>query len=135
MIGCHLFVGKSLFFFQGVLECDQRCGGKALSGIAYPRGGGFTCPGTVSLFCRNIHFMRNSHLQVLELGGQLSVLLGNPVANLEELLTWSEAELLRVTSGDTGMQHTRAQVCSVLGNHWSLILVSYDYHQTMKQFI
>jgi len=26
------------------------------------------------------------------------------------LLTWSEAELLRVTSGDTGMQHTRAQV-------------------------
>ena len=60
---------------------------------------------------------------MLELGGQLSVLLGNPVANLEELLTWSEAELLRVTSGDTGMQHTRAQVCPVLCNHWSLILV------------
>ena len=50
-------------------------------------------------------------LQVLELGVQLSVLLGNPVANLEELLTWTEAELLRVTSGDTDMQHTRAQVC------------------------
>lgn len=49
-------------------------------------------------------------LQVLELGVQLSVLLGNPVANLEELLTWTEAELLRVTSGDTDMQHTRAQV-------------------------
>ena len=76
--------------------------------------------------------MRNTHLQVLELGGQLSVLLGNPVANLEELLTWSEAELLRVTSGDTGMQHTRAQVCPVLGNHWSLILVPFDYYQTME---
>merc|ERR1719507_782142 len=48
--------------------------------------------------------------QVPELGVQLSVLLGNPVANLEELLTWTEAELLRVTSGDTDMQHTRAQV-------------------------
>jgi len=32
------------------------------------------------------------------------------VANLEELLTWTEAELLRVTSGDTDMQHRRAQV-------------------------
>ena len=47
---------------------------------------------------------------MLELGGQLSVLLGKPVANLEDLLTWSEGELLRVTSGDTEMQHTRAQV-------------------------
>jgi len=48
--------------------------------------------------------------QVLELGVQLSVLLGTPVANLEKLLTWTETELLRVTSGDTDMQHTRAQV-------------------------
>ena len=47
---------------------------------------------------------------MLGLGGQLSVLLGNPVSDLENLLTWSEAELLRVTSGDTDMQHTRAQV-------------------------
>ena len=47
---------------------------------------------------------------MLELGGQLSVLLGNPVSDLENLLTWSEAELLRVTSGETDMQHTRAQV-------------------------
>ena len=47
---------------------------------------------------------------MLELGGQLSVLLGNPVSDLENLLTWSEAELLRVTSGETEMQHTRAQV-------------------------
>ena len=47
---------------------------------------------------------------MLELGGQLSVLLGKPVANLEDLLTWSEGELLRVTSGDTEMKHTRAQV-------------------------
>ena len=47
---------------------------------------------------------------MLELGGQLSVLLGKPVANLEDLLTWSEGELLRVTSGDTEMHHTRAQV-------------------------
>ena len=51
-----------------------------------------------------------SDFQVLELGGQLSVLLGNPVSDLENLLTWSEAELLRVTSGETDMQHTRAQV-------------------------
>ena len=51
---------------------------------------------------------------MLGLGGQLSVLLGNPVSDLENLLTWSEAELLRVTSGETDMQHTRAQVESQL---------------------
>ena len=53
----------------------------------------------------------DAKFQVLELGVQLSVLLGCAVSNLEELLTWTEAELLRVTSGDTDMQHTRAQVC------------------------
>lgn len=51
---------------------------------------------------------------MLELGGQLSVLIGNPVSDLENLLTWSEAELLRVTSGETEMQHTRVQVESQL---------------------
>ena len=53
----------------------------------------------------------DAKFQVLELGVQLSVLLGCAVSNLEELLTWTEAELLRVTSGDTDMQQTRAQVC------------------------
>ena len=58
---------------------------------------------------------------MLELGGQLSVLLGNPVSDLENLLTWSEAELLRVTSGETEMQHTRAQVETQLHEQFNFL--------------